>query len=847
MGAISARTRVLICYIMTWLHRRSRRQQLFLFALLVLLLLGGVFAHWVLHDLPSLDQLQAGMALPSTRIYDRHRHLLYEILPAEQGRNWALDLSQMPQHCLNAVIAIEDANYYHHPGIDPIGILRALWINLQGGEILAGGSTITQQTARLLLLETPTRSLRRKLRELVLALQLQSRFSKDEILALYLNQAYFGNLAYGIDAASQAYFQKDAPDLSLAECALLAGILQNAIHNDPLTQLPRAKARQAVALRLMQQNGFISEAEAQAALADELQFAAAVFPIETPHFVMEVWRILERDYAEALHRGGLQVITTVDLNWTNHAREIVRQQLAALNNPADGAPPANANNAALLALDPLTGEVLTMLGSPDYFDEAIDGAVNAILAYRQPGSALKPFTYAEAMNTAYSNPYTAATMLLDVRTPFITNKLESYVPANYGQLEHGPVLLREALASSYNIPAVIALEHIGLERLVQFLSALGLSNLQDNAQVDLSITLGGGEVRLLDLAEAYSAFANGGYDIEPQYILSITDAAGQEIYQYQPPPLQRRLIDERIAFIISDILSDNEARIPSFGLNSPLNLGFPAAAKTGTTTDFRDNWVLGYTPDLVVGVWVGNADNSPMRDVSGISGAGPIYNLFMRTVKRGTQTLDFAEPPGLLRLEVCRLSGLLPTEYCRRRINEIFIPGTEPRAYDPFHQPFIIDRETGWLADGNTQPENRLQRIYLVLPIEAHRWARNNGIPQPPLTPTNLTAENDDGLRLLSPDPYTIFQLSEQVPLSTQRLRFTVATPATTRAIQFHLNDELIGTAEAPPWEFWWTLQIGQYNLLASATLDDGTGIHSEAIPFSVVEHNPLAAFEDRR
>ena len=358
------------------------------------------------------------------------------------GRNHELRLSEMPKRCLNAVIATEDANYYRHPGIDPIGILRALWINIRGGEIVAGGSTITQQTVRLLLLDPQgraQRSLRRKLREIVLALQLQVQFSKDEILAIYLNQVYFGNLAYGIDAAARAYFQKGAMDLSLAECALLAGVVQNAIQNDPLTQFERAKSRQAVALRLMVQNGFISEAESMAALADELQFAAVVFPIEAPHFVMEVWRMLERDFADALHAGGLDVTTTVDRDWTRHAQEIVQRQLDALNDPALGSRPANANNAALVALDPRTGEVLTMLGSPDYFDDAIDGAVNAALALRQPGSTLKPFTYAEAMNPQHAEPYTAATMILDVRTPFITNKLESYVPANYGRVEHGPV------------------------------------------------------------------------------------------------------------------------------------------------------------------------------------------------------------------------------------------------------------------------------------------------------------------------------------------------------------------------------------------------------------------------
>ncbi len=832
---------------LTWFRRRNHLGKLLSALLLLLALIGGAVTAWVLVDLPSLDHLDAGLALPSTRIMDRHGRLLYEILPAQQGRNRQLKLSEMPQHCLNAIIATEDANYYRHPGVDPLGILRALWINLRGGEIVAGGSTITQQTARLLLLDPQSqaqRSLRRKLREMVLALQLQARYSKDEVLALYLNQVYFGNLAYGLEAAAQSYFQKPARDLSLAECALLAGIVQNAITNDPLTQIDRAKSRQAVALRLMAQNRFIPEAEARAAQRDALQFAASAFPIEAPHFVMAVWRILERDFAAALRAGGLRVITTVDLDWTRHARQIVRRQLEALNEPVAGARPANANNAALVALDPRTGEVLTLLGSPDYFDESINGAVNAALAYRQPGSALKPFTYAEAMNPAYSDPYTAATMLLDVRAPFITNKLESYVPANYGHVEHGPVLLREALASSYNIPAVVALEHIGIERFVNFVSDLGLENLRENAGVDLSITLGGGEVRLLDLAEAYAAFANGGYDIEPQLILSITDASGEEIFRHEPPSLDRRLIDQRVAYIISDILSDNAARIPSFGENSPLNLGFPAAAKTGTTTDFRDNWVVGYTPDLVVGVWVGNADNAPMLDVSGVSGAGPIYNLFMRAVTRGADPARFVEPAGLIRLEVCRLSGLLPTEYCRRRISEIFIPGTEPRDYDDFHHPFLIDRATGLLADDDTPMPNRLEQVFLVLPPQARAWALSQGITPPPPVSGGLEQSDAAALRFLSPDPYTVFQRNEQIPAVSQRLRFAVAAPATSRAVEFRLNGKLIGSVERAPWELWWTLKPGEYQLAARAIAADGAAGQSRSLSFSVLEQGARASYE---
>ena len=832
---------------MRWFRKRSRRYKILLTLLLLIGLGVGAVSVWVLEDLPSIDDLNAGMALPSTRIYDRNHRLLYEILPYEQGRNSNLSFDDIPEYCIHAVIATEDANYYSHPGVDPVGILRALWINIQGGDILAGGSTITQQTARILLLDPQQqaeRTVHRKLREMVLALQLQARYSKEDILALYLNQVYFGNLAYGIDGASRAYFHKDALDLSLAECALLVGTIQNANYNDPLTQFERAKERQEIVLDLMIQNGYITDNQALSAKQDELQFGSVRFPIGAPHFVMEVWKILERDYPNELHAGGLEVITTVDLDWTNHAQDIVQKQLYALNHPADTTLPANANNAALVAIHPITGEVLTMLGSPDFFDEDIDGAVNVAMAYRQPGSTLKPFTYAEAMNPKYDDPYTAATMILDVKTPFITNKLESYTPANYGLSEHGPVRVREALASSYNIPAVVALEHIGMERFVQFVSSLGLDNLADNTEVDLSITLGGGEVRLIDLAEAYSAFANGGYDIEPQYILSITQADGTSLFEYETASLSRRVIDEGIAYIISDILSDNNARIPSFGDNSPLSVGFPAAAKTGTTTDFRDNWVMGYTPDIVVGVWVGNANNKPMIDVTGVSGAGPIYNLFMRTIKRGEISSDFVEPDGLIHREVCSLSGLLPTQACTRRINELFLVGTEPTDYDTFHQTFSIDMDTGLLASDDTPLDRVKEQTFLVLPQEARDWAIRKGIPQPPLGANIFSSDASKGVRLLAPDPFTIYELSDLIPLDSQRLRLTVGTPANTSEVLYVLDGQAIGKAYESPWDVWWTLELGQHELWAVATFEDGTIQQSATIPFSVVKDAPIESYD---
>ncbi len=825
------------------LRRLPRRRRAAL-ALALAALAAGVWLYgWLFTDLPAIDDLSAGLALPSTRIYDRQQRLLYEILPPDGGRNTAVTLADIPDHCVHAVIATEDANFYNHPGVDITGILRALWINLRGGEVLAGGSTITQQVARITLLDPAQRAertLQRKLRESILAMRLQNAYSKDDILTLYLNQAYFGNLAYGIEGAARAYFAKPAADLSLAECALLAGLLQNPAAYDPLARLDLARERQDVALGLMVNSGYITPAAAAAARRDELQFAATRFPIQAPHFVMAVWKQLERQYGDALYRTGLDVVTTVNLDWQNAAQDIARRQLAYLNHPPPGARvPAEARNAALVALDPFTGQVLVMLGSPDYFDEAVDGAVNAALALRQPGSALKPFTYAAAMDPASADPWTAATMILDVKTPFITRRLESYTPANFGLVEHGPVLAREALASSYNIPAVVALEHAGLQNMVQLAASAGLTTLADNPRLDLAITLGGGEVRLLDMAQAYSVFANGGYRIEPAFILRVAQRDGALLYEWQPPRLDTRVLDERVAFLITDILSDPAARIPSFGTNSALDIGRAAAAKTGTTTDYRDNWVLGYTPNLVVGVWVGNADNQPMVEVSGISGAGPIWNQFMRQVLRGQPETAFNQPPGLVRAEVCATSGLLPTPACPHRRLEWFIEGTVPTAADNLYQTFVIDTATGRLADDSTPPERRAARVYLMLPQEARDWAIRSGIEPPPQGAPVRAPDDDRALRLLTPDPYTVFELSPLLPADTQRIRLTVGAPPGTQAVTYTLNGADIGTVDAAPWALWWTLRLGSYELAARAVLADGTSQAAGLVRFSVVADAP--------
>lgn len=800
---------------------------------------------WLTHDLPPIARLHAGLALPSTRIFDRDGALLYEILPPEQGRNTPIAFDDIPDHCVNAVVATEDANFWSHPGVDPAGIIRALWINLRGGDVVAGGSTITQQVARLTMLNPgrlPERTLKRKLQEMLLALQLEAAYSKEDVLALYLNQAYFGSLAYGLEAAARAYFAKPASELSLAECALLAGLLQGPAVYDPLQHPEAAKERQLIVLRLMVEAGAIDADQAERAGQDALQFAAAPFPIEAPHAVMRVWAELEQRFPEQLYRDGLDVITTIDLDWQRTAERIARERLAELNrtdNPSR--PPADVDGAALVALDPRTGEVRVMLGSPDYFDDSRDGAVNAATALRQPGSALKPFTYAAAFDPGRSDPWTAASMVLDVETAFYTRKGELYVPANFGFVEHGPVSIREALGSSYNIPAVAVLDDIGTSSMIELAARAGLTSLADNPDLDLAVTLGGGEVRLLDLTAAYGAFVNGGYAVEPVLITSVVQRGGPVLYEWTPPADKPPVMDPRVAWLITDILADPAAREPGFGPNSSLNIGRPAAAKTGTTTDFRDNWVIGFTPSLVVGVWVGNPDNRPMREATGLSGAGPIWHGFIRSVLLGTPEEPFGPPPpGMSRVAVCVVSGMQPTEDCPDTRLEWFIDGTEPTEPDTLWVTLPADPRTGAPLAASA-PDAEMAH-FMVLPERAMAWAREAGVAA--LTPEmldrvrSLTTRVDSSVPVVfAPHDRAVYQLSRSIPVTNQRLRLEASVPTGTRQVQFVINGEVVGSAISAPWHVFWTLEAGEFVVRVRAI--DSAGNQTESAPISFTVLNP--------
>ncbi len=833
-----------------------RHWKLLLLVLLVsgLTCSGGIYA-WLFVDLPSPDTLYQHASAPSTRILDRRGRVLYEISDPHQGRHTPVKFDDIPPYCRQATIATEDANYYSHPGVDFTGILRALWINLQGGEVLSGGSTITQQLARNLMLspdERSQRTLTRKLREAILAWRMTQAFSKDDILALYLNEAYYGNLAIGIEAAAQVYFGKSAGELDLAECALLAGLPQAPAAYDPLTDLNAAKQRQAVVLDLMTKQAYLTSAQAELAKSEDLQFAATPFPIAAPHFVAYVRQWLEDRYGlEAIYTQGFVVTTTLDLDLQNAAQAVAQRHIAELQKDKPDQPGKNVNNAAVVALDPRSGEILVMLGSPDYFDKKIDGAVNAAIAHRQPGSSIKPITYAAAFDPRSSDPLTPATMILDVRSSFPTKEGDPYVPKNYDQQFHGPVSAREALASSYNIPAVKVLQHVGLDRMIALARDLGITTFGQPDRYGLSLTLGGGEVRLLDMALAYSAFANGGHKVDPKAVLQISDVHGNLVYQ-NTPQIGELVLDPRVAYLITNILSDNKARAPAFSEYSVLRLNRPAAAKTGTTTDWRDNWTIGYTPDLVTGVWVGNADNRPMERVSGITGAGPIWHDFMQAALKGNPVQDFVRPDGLIDLDVCATSGLLPTPYCPYTKREVFSAGTQPTQPDNLYQPIKIDVATRLPAANDTPPDRVATRVYLVLPAEAREWARDNGIPQLTIINDQLTTNNDQltngnpqsairnpqsvesqtPVRVTRPDNGTIYHMTPQTPIETQRIpvQAIVADGVRLARLTLFVDGQSIGEFTTSPARTWWMLQPGTHTIMARAVDDQAKTYESTAV-----------------
>ncbi len=604
-----------------------------------------------LTTLPNPVQLKLNLAPQTTNIYDRHGTLLYQIYADQNRVN--IPLSQIPKSLQQATIAIEDKTFYNNPGFDPVAILRAFINDLQGKH-LQGASTITQQLIKSALL-TPERSIARKIEEVVLASWAERLYSKDQILAMYLNQVPYGGSAWGVESAAETYFGKHVWDLDLAECAFLAGLPQAPTTYSPFGSTPNAwKERQKEVLSHMVTEHFITQKQADGASAEVLSFVNQRIPLAAPHFVFYVKDLLESYLGQAIvEKGGLNVVTTLDLPLQQQVQQIVATEVQ--NDQY-----LNLTNGAAMVVNPHTGEILAMVGSRGY-NSAPDGNVNVTTAIRQPGSSIKIVTYAAAL----AHGFTAATILNDAPVVY-NNGSEIYAPVNYDGKFHGNVPLRIALANSFNIPAVKTLDTIGLPTFVAQGRAMGLSHLKDASQYGLSATLGGVDTTMVDMMTAYTTLANTGKRVPLTPIMKVTDRNGQ-VLMTANPGAQPQVVDPGIAYILTSILSDNQARSWEFGTNSPLFIpGHTVAVKTGTTDDKRDNWTFGYTPSFVAGVWVGNNDNSPMSQTlaSGITGAAPIWNKIMTLLLGDSPDQTYPVPS-----DVISKPCLGKTEY--------FIQGTE--------------------------------------------------------------------------------------------------------------------------------------------------------------------------
>jgi 1A family penicillin-binding protein len=599
-------------------------------SLFLVILVAGTFA-WYAKDLPNPNGLASREISQSTKIYDRTgTHLLYQI--ALNGKRTLVTIDQIPDSVKNATITAEDRSFYSNSGFSLRGYARsAMHYVLSFGRVKEGASTITQQLVKNAVL-TSEKKLSRKLKELILSVAIEQIYSKDQILQMYLNEIAYGSANYGIEAASEQYFGKPAKDLTLAQGATLAAIPQRPttyVNNPELL-----KSRRDWILNGMVDEGYITREEADAALKEDTTLTTKVTNLSVgPHFVLWVKGILEDKYSTKLvETGGLKVITTLD-----YEKEVLAEK-AVKDGVEKNGKLYNFTDAGLLSLDPKTGQVLAMVGSPDFSNNDIDGQVNVTIQPLQPGSSIKPIVYA----AAFEKGYTPNTLLWDDNTTFAT-PTGPYAPKNYDLGEHGSVSMRKALQGSLNIPAVKTLYLVGIDNAVRFAKRLGYSTLNDPSQIGLSMVLGGAEVKMIDHAAAYGVFANGGTYHEPTGILRVENADGSVLEEWKDEEHQgERVIDSNLAAMMSDVLSDNDARSYVFGSNNWLVLpGRAVAAKTGTTNEYKDAWTMGYTPSLVAGVWVGNADGTKMKRADGSQIAAPIWNQYMKSALNGTPVEGF--------------------------------------------------------------------------------------------------------------------------------------------------------------------------------------------------------------
>jgi len=728
--------------------------------------------------LPTRHQILAYHEMASIRILDRNNVILREVLSSQDATSRYCTLDKISPWLIKTTVVSEDKRFFLHKGIDPLAAFRSLVQNFLHGGVVSGGSTISQQLARNLI-NSPSRNLVYKLIEAFIALNLELKLSKEEILELYFNYAPYGNQTYGVEAAAYLYLRKPARDLSITEAAFLAGIPQAPSFYNPYRYPKRIKDRQEKILVSLLQYGIIDSNEYQNGLKQPVFLIPKESNFLAPHFCEHVLVKLNKN----MWQDVSTVKTTLDIRLQKEIELILKNNIDRLTN-------ANVTNAAAIVFDNRTMEVLVYVGSVDFFDPLIDGEVDGVRALRQPGSALKPFTYALALE----NNCTAATLIPDMPT-FEKTFGGDYMPRNYDEKYHGMVRLRTALACSYNIPAVRVCSELGPEMLLDRCLQLGFESLDKSAvHYGLGLTLGNGEVTLKELTRAYSVFTHYGRFLTEQILFSV------DTIDLGLRPRSLKIFEPEVAYIIMDILNDNNARSPAFGLYSPLNLPFFCAAKTGTSKDFKDNWCIGFTDKYLVGVWVGNFDGNPMHHVSGITGAGPIFRDIVLLLHRTTASIKYPKPDKVIINVICTESGELASAHCDNTITEIFIQGTEPESICRYH----------------TSAE----------PLHAHLHTSEHGRPNQDIQKDIVISFPDDG---------DIFKIDPILRNEYQVLTFHVSTSCPLKQISWFVNDSIIGTV-SKPYHITWQLSPGKHRVSACGLTEDNVTLNCSSVSILVLE-----------
>ncbi|MFA6304643.1 MAG: transglycosylase domain-containing protein [Patescibacteria group bacterium] len=780
------------------------------------LTLVGLFA-WLSKDLPDPNKLVERDVAQSTKIYDRTgEHLLYDI-HGNQKRT-IISLTEIPSYAVQATLALEDQRFYEHGGFSITGMIRGVILQTLKGKKAQGGSTLTQQLIKNAIL-TNERSVTRKIKELILAYRIEKKYSKDEILQMYFNEIPYGSTAYGIEAAANYYFGKSAKELTLGEAAVLAALPQAPSYYSPWgSHLDALFGRQQYALDQMVELGYITPEQAADAKAEKITFKSRIEGIIAPHFVFFVKELLAEKYGDALvEQGGWKIISTLDFDLQQQAETIIKEQAEKNLTNFD------AGNAALVAIDVKTGQILAMVGSKDFFDDTIDGQVNVAISPRQPGSSFKPIVY----TAAFAKGYVPETMVYDLVTNFITPQ-GPYTPHNYDGQEHGPVSLRMALAGSLNIPAVKMIYLTGTDNVLNLADNLGYTTLGDRSRFGFSLVLGGGEVKLLEHTNAYATLAREGAKMPYSAILKLEDNQKNILEEFQTPHAQK-VIEPAIARITSDVLSDNNARSFIFGSSNYLTLGDrPVAAKTGTTNDYHDAWTLGYTPQIAVGVWVGNSDNTAMKKgADGSQIAAPIWQKFMKAANANLPIQGFVKPTysipskpmlggdaGGVKVKIDKSTGMLATEATPPQLVE---EKTFKQAHDILH---YVNKEDP-LGPIPSDPAKDEQYNAWEEPVA--KWAKEHNITNelPPTDQDNLHRLSDrPSLSLISPkDGDTINQ-------ATISFQLTASAPRGIQKIEYYFGDKMIGILTQEPFNQSFDLPSiginGQHNLVVKAYDDLG-------------------------